>query len=110
MRDQVDSKERAAFLFLMNSFESMAVGLTHDIYDRQMIKDIFGSDLLKIYEKAKKSNLINAERIETPGPSDFLIEYEKLVGIFNPTQANRAVAAIRSPIRARPRAPDWGDR
>ena len=79
LRDQIDSKERAAFLFLMNSFESMAVGLTHDIYDRQMIKDIFGSDLLQIHAKAKKSNLINAVRAETPDLPDFLSEYEKLV-------------------------------
>ena len=57
----------------------MAVGLTHDIYDRQMIKDIFGSDLLQIHAKAKKSNLINAVRAETPDLPDFLSEYEKFV-------------------------------
>ena len=82
LKDQIESKERIDFLFLMNMFELMAIGLTHDIYDVQMIKDAFGADLRQIYVDAQKGNLIDAVRVETPDQSDlpdFLSEYEKLV-------------------------------
>ena len=79
LKDQIESKERIDFLFLMNMFELMAIGLTHDIYDVQMIKDAFGADLRQIYVDAQKGNLIDAVRAETPGLPDFLIEYEKFI-------------------------------
>ena len=110
LKDQVDSEERSDFLFLMNIFELMAVGLTHNIYDIQMIKDAFGVDLHQVYVDAHKGNLINAVRAETPDLSDFLIEYESIIDRLNPPSANRAAAAIRSPIRAKPRAPNRGGR
>ena len=110
LKDQIESKERIDFLFLMNMFELMAIGLTHDIYDVQMIKDAFGADLRQIYVDAQKGNLIDAVRAETPDLPDFLSEYEKFIRRLNLPQANRAAAAIRSPIRAKPRAPNLGDR
>ena len=91
LKNQIESKKRIDFLFLMNMFESMAIGLTHDIYDGEMIKDAFGADLRQIYVDAQKGNLIDAVRAETPGPSDlpdFLSEYEKLVARLYPPSAN----------------------
>ena len=113
LKNQIESKERIDFLFLMNMFESMAIGLTHDIYDGEMIKDAFGADLRQIYVDAQKGNLIDAVRVETPDLSDlpgFLSEYENLIDRLKSPSANRAAAAIRSPIRAKPRAPNLGDR
>ena len=79
LKNQIKSEERIDFLFLMNMFESIAIGLTHDIYDRQMIKDAFSADLRQIHTAAQKSNLIDAARVEMPEMPDFLSEYEKLV-------------------------------
>ena len=79
LKNQIKPEERIDFLFLMNMFESIAIGLTHDIYDRQMIKDAFSADLRQIHMATQKSNLIDAARVEMPEMPDFLSEYEKLI-------------------------------
>ncbi len=41
------------FLFVMNMFEILAIGLKRGIYDENMAVDMFGEDLRHIYESAK---------------------------------------------------------
>lgn len=43
------SENRADFLFLLNKFEILAIGLKERIYDKSMIKDCFGYDIHRIY-------------------------------------------------------------
>ncbi len=42
------------FLFVMNMFEILAIGLKRGIYDKDMAIDMFGDDLRNIYKGAKK--------------------------------------------------------
>ncbi len=54
------------FLFLMNEFEILAIGLKHKVYDKEMIKDYFGYDLLTIYKQSK----LLIETIRTKNEAD----------------------------------------
>ena len=37
----------------MNKFETLAIGLKNNIYDKKMVRDAFGRDLKEIYNKSK---------------------------------------------------------
>ena len=47
-----EGNNRVNFLFLMNLFEILAVGLKNGIYDKQMTAGIFGRDIREIYDKS----------------------------------------------------------
>ncbi len=51
--DKENCKDYNNFLVLMNKFEILAIGLKHHFYDKEMINDYFGDDLLKIYTQSK---------------------------------------------------------
>lgn len=44
---------RVNFLFLMNKFEILAIGLNRGIYDEAIVLDTFGRDIREIYQKSK---------------------------------------------------------
>lgn len=44
-----DGENRENFLFLMNMFEMLAIGLNGGIYDKKMVMDAFGEELRGIY-------------------------------------------------------------
>ena len=48
----LENQNREDFLFLMNMFEVLAIGLERNIYDKRMIIQFFGRDLKKIWEKS----------------------------------------------------------
>ena len=48
----LENQNREDFLFLMNMFEVLAIGLERDIYDKRIIIQFFGRGLKKIWEKA----------------------------------------------------------
>ena len=58
-------ENREDFLFLMNMFEILAVGLDSGIYDEKMIKDALGEELRDIYGKAEP--LIRHVRVKYGG-------------------------------------------
>ncbi len=51
--EEENRKDYEKFLFLMNEFEILAIGLKRKVYDKKMIKDYFGHDLLTTYKKSK---------------------------------------------------------
>lgn len=55
------------FLFVMNMFEILAIGLKRGIYDKNMALDMFGDDLRHIYTGAK--TLI--DHIRKTGPDSY---------------------------------------
>lgn len=52
-----NSGHRADFLFLMNQFEILAIGLKKGIYDKNFIYNIFGNEIYRSYYKSER--LIN---------------------------------------------------
>lgn len=70
-----EKEERSDFLFLMNKFETLAIGLKNNIYDKKMVRDAFGRDLKEIYNKSKP--WINYIR-NNESDSDAFNEFEKL--------------------------------
>lgn len=59
----------------MNKFETLAIGLKNNIYDKKMVRDAFGRDLKEIYNKSKP--WINYIR-NNESDSDAFNEFEKL--------------------------------
>ena len=68
-------KERSNFLATVNKFEILAIGLNHQIYDRRMIDDFFGRDIVHIYRSAEY--MIEHFRSTEPNPKAFK-NFEKL--------------------------------
>ena len=68
-------KERSNFLAAVNKFEILAIGLNHQIYDRRMINEFFGRDIVDIYRSAEY--LIEYYRSTEPNPKAFK-NFEKL--------------------------------
>ena len=68
-------KERSNFLAAVNKFEILAIGLNHQIYDRRMIDEFFGRDIVDIYRSAEY--LIEYYRSTEPNPRAFK-NFEKL--------------------------------
>ncbi len=67
--------DRDAFLFLMNKFEILAMGLKNGIYDKRMVSDTYGRDLREIYAQSKP--LIEHVRVHE-ADSEAFCEFEKL--------------------------------
>ena len=65
------------FLFLMNEFEILAIGLKNEIYDEAIVLDAMGRDISAIYQKSEM--LIKYRRKNVSAPAAFL-EFEKLAG------------------------------
>ena len=68
-------KERGNFLVAVNKFEILAIGLNHQLYDRRMINDFFGRDIVDFYRSAEY--LIEYYRSTEPNPKAFK-NFEKL--------------------------------
>ena len=71
----LEGKNREDFLFLMNMFEVLAIGLSRGIYDKRMVVQSFGRDLKEIWEKALPFVRHVRERENDP---DAFREFEKL--------------------------------
>lgn len=68
---------RDDFLFLMNMFENVAIGVDHKIYDEKMIKGYFSERELKtVYQESKK--FIDHIREREEDPKAFT-EFERMV-------------------------------
>lgn len=72
----LEGQNREDFLFLMNMFEVLAIGLSSGIYDKRMTVQSFGRDLKEIWEKAKPFVPHVRERENDP---DAFREFERLV-------------------------------
>ncbi|MCH9704624.1 MAG: DUF4760 domain-containing protein [Proteobacteria bacterium] len=73
---EFENKEnRVPFLFLLNQFEILAIGLSQGIYDKELIEKSFGYDVYEIYQNSEK--LINYIRQEK-GDDGAFRELEKL--------------------------------
>lgn len=68
-------QNREDFLFLMNMFEVLSIGLGCGIYDKRMVIKSFGRDLKEIWEKAKP--LVMHMRSAEKDPEAF-VEFERL--------------------------------
>lgn len=60
-----DDKERSSVLYVLNHFESVAIGVFNDIYDEKMLKEAWYSNLLKVYGFSEE--LINSAREKGQG-------------------------------------------
>ena len=80
----LSEQEKAHVKFLLNKFETLAIGLEKRIYDEEMVEATFGVDLYTIYHDAE--NFIHAMRDEDSAryqwmPRDYqeaYSEFEKL--------------------------------
>ena len=75
--DNIDDKERILINFLLNTFEDLAVGIDHEIYDKEMIEKSLGGDISKIYKRITPYIEHSREKYNDP---DNWKEFEKLVG------------------------------
>ena len=75
--DILTGENRDNFLFLMNKFEMLAIGLKRGIYDKDMVLDTFGRDIREIYQKSE--SFITHIRGNESDAEAFL-EFEKLAG------------------------------
>lgn len=50
---KLEEKDKQALKYLLNKFEMLAIGLKGGIYDRDMIIDAFGNELLRVHTKAE---------------------------------------------------------
>lgn len=71
----LENQNREDFLFLMNMFEVLAIGLERGIYDKRMTVQFFGRDLKIIWEKALP--FVMHLRTQEKDPDAFR-EFEKL--------------------------------
>lgn len=71
----MEKKDREDFIFLMNMFETLAIGLARRIYDKKMVLQFFGRDLKKIWENALPFVTDLRHRENDP---DAFVEFEKL--------------------------------
>lgn len=87
--------QRANFLFLMNKFEILAVGLERGLYDKKLVDKIFDYDICEIYDSAKP--LIDIIR-ETENSSDYALafeNFEKLAAETKPHYLRKRQPAAR---------------
>ena len=53
-RSELSDAEKADVKYLLNKFESLAIGLEKRIYDEEMVEATFGVDLYAIYHDAER--------------------------------------------------------
>ena len=75
--DILAKESRIKFLFLMNKFEILAIGLNRGIYDEIMVLDTFGRDIREIYQKSKP---LIAHIRGSESDAEAFLEFEKLAG------------------------------
>jgi flagellar motor component MotA len=70
-----ESPDRKNFLALMNKLEALAIGVKYNVYDEQLIREMFGNEVKEVCQIAKP--LIALIRKEEAHPTAFC-ELEKL--------------------------------
>ena len=71
----LNSHDRRYFLCLMSNFETLSVGLNNGIYDKKLVIDVFGTELINLYDKS--SEVITYVRKQEADPEAFS-EFQKL--------------------------------
>ena len=84
----LEGRDREDFLFLMNMFEMLAVGLGRGIYDKKMIVLYFGRDLKGVWELA--APFVRHIR-EFEKDRDAFTEFEKLADRIRSETGTRVV-------------------
>jgi hypothetical protein len=70
-----ENQDRKNFLALMNKLEALAIGVKYNVYDEQLIREMFGNEVKEVCQIAKP--LIALIRKEEAHPTAFC-ELEKL--------------------------------
>jgi hypothetical protein len=73
--DDKENEDRKNFLALMNKLEALAIGVKYNVYDEQLIREMFGNEVKEVCQIAKP--LIALIRKEEAHPTAFC-ELEKL--------------------------------
>ena len=77
---QFGSQSRRGFLIVLNKFEILAIGLDHQIYEKSMIEDCFGRDIINIFIDSAPliAHFRKSEKNGGEGDPDAFSQFENL--------------------------------